>query len=115
MRSRIHLRVAIRHLLAQRNSVAKIAKPKGMKTIAGPGKTNMATPANNVPKPRTDTVSVRQNEDRRGGGSFPTEQALCLFFGFVLVAIISTLSGLTSNAQTDLVAGLKSWVILDLR
>lgn len=76
--------MVVSQFLAQRNSVAKIAKPKGMKTIAGPGKTNITTPATSVLKPKTDTVSLRQNENGRIVDFSRAERLLRLLIGLLL-------------------------------
>jgi hypothetical protein len=54
-----------------------------MKTIAGPGKINIATPARRVPKPKTDTANLRQNENGRGG-FLVADELLGLLAGLVV-------------------------------
>lgn len=47
--------------LAQTNSVARMASPSGMTTIAGPGKTIMAMPISNTVKPAIATKTFLIN------------------------------------------------------
>ena len=46
-----------RSFLAQRNSVASIARPIGITTTAGPGNTIMAIPTARIEKPITITIT----------------------------------------------------------
>lgn len=46
--------------LAHRNSVARIPRPKGMTSVAGPGVTTMATPMSRTVKP-TKATNTRLN------------------------------------------------------
>jgi hypothetical protein len=55
-----------------------------MKIIAGPGKTSITTPTKSVPKPKTVTVSLRQNENGRAVGSVPAGHLLRLLVGLLL-------------------------------
>ena len=68
-RRRRSLRMGSTSLPAQRNSVARIARPRGTTTIAGPGRKMSATPHARTLKPATATATLRARRDHERAGA----------------------------------------------
>ncbi len=60
-------RAVASHLLAHRNSVAKMARPRGIKIIAGPGRISIAKPIATNDPPARNTITLRQSGEPCSG------------------------------------------------